>query len=67
VFFGPEPLTRYFPPQGVRWVPVTDAQPSTLALVWTPRTPAELVARLLTVVRSITGWGQNMAPLARTV
>ncbi|MCX4096881.1 LysR family transcriptional regulator [Nocardia sp. alder85J] len=67
VFFAPEPLAGYFPPQGVRWVPVTDAEPSVLALVWTRRIPAELVTRLLTVVRSITGWDQNMAPLARTV
>lgn len=56
VFFAPEPLTRYFPPHGVRWIPVTDAQPSTLALVWIPDTPTELVTRLLGVVRPLTGW-----------
>lgn len=56
IWLAPEPLSRYFPMPRVVWLPVTDAAPSQLALVWTPGAPQPLVTELLTEVRRITGW-----------
>lgn len=74
VWLAPEPLSRYFPMPRVTWLPVTDAAPSHLALVWTARSSDLLMQRIAAQVRVITGWqpgagstDQNIAPLARTV
>ncbi|GIH17714.1 LysR family transcriptional regulator [Rugosimonospora africana] len=56
VWLAPEPLSRYFPTRRIRWLPVRDAAPSELALVWTSRAPEAIVARLVTEVRRLTGW-----------
>jgi DNA-binding transcriptional LysR family regulator len=56
VWLAPEPISRYLPSPGVRWLPVTDAEPSTLVAVWTPEAPAALVSRMIAEVRSLTGW-----------
>lgn len=32
-------FARAFPADGVRWLPITDAAPATLALAWNPRSP----------------------------
>jgi DNA-binding transcriptional LysR family regulator len=59
IWLAPEPLSRYFPANKVTWLPVADAAPSALALVWTPHVPARLAARLLEEVRRITGWPEG--------
>jgi DNA-binding transcriptional LysR family regulator len=56
VWLAPEPLSRYFPTRRVRWVPVDDAAPSPLALVWTARASETLMARMIAEVRGLTGW-----------
>jgi hypothetical protein len=56
IWLAPEPISRYFPSPHVRWVPVTDAEPSTLVAVWTPEAPTALVSRLIAEVRVLTGW-----------
>lgn len=56
VWLAPEPLARYFPMRGVTWVPVADAAPSYLALVWMPGAPEALIAHLIEHVRGLTGW-----------
>lgn len=53
VWFAPAPLARWAPPANVRWVPVTDAAPSDLALVWTAAAPEPLIARLVAEVRAL--------------
>lgn len=50
VWLAPEPLAAYFPAPRVRWVPVVDAAPSYLAVVWTARAPESLVSRLVAAV-----------------
>ncbi|WP_051450150.1 LysR family transcriptional regulator [Actinospica robiniae] len=59
VWFAPEPLARYFPLPGVVWVPVTDVEPSYLAVVWMPGAPEALIAHLVEHVRGLTGWGDR--------
>jgi DNA-binding transcriptional LysR family regulator len=56
IWLAPEPLSRYFPMPKIAWLPVEDATPSKLAVVWTPRAPEPLVAMLTAEVRRITGW-----------
>ncbi len=56
VWLAPEPLARYFPLPKVRWLPVVDAAPSHLAVVWTSRTPESLISRLVVEAREVTGW-----------
>lgn len=56
IWLAPEPLSRYFPMPKVTWLPVADAAPSDLAVVWTPQAPQPLVTRLVTEVRRITKW-----------
>jgi DNA-binding transcriptional LysR family regulator len=34
-----ESFARAFPVEGIRWLPITDAPPATLALAWNPRNP----------------------------
>lgn len=56
VWLAPEPISRHLPSPGVRWLPVTDAEPSTLVAVWTPEAPTALVSRMIAEVRVLTGW-----------
>lgn len=63
VWFAPEPLARYFPLPGISWVPVSDAAPSYLAVVWLPGAPQPLITQLVEQVRTLTGWdGQTPEP-----
>ncbi|MEV6772984.1 LysR family transcriptional regulator [Nocardia sp. NPDC051030] len=55
VWLAPEPLSRWIPATAVVWRTVTDAEPSELALVWTDRAPAQLIARMIAEVRTIIG------------
>jgi DNA-binding transcriptional LysR family regulator len=56
VWLAPEPLSRYFPMPKITWLPVTDAAPSDLAVVWTPQVPRPLMTRLVAEVRCLTNW-----------
>lgn len=58
VWLAPEPISRYFPSPKVRWLPVTDAEPSTLVAVWTPEAPTPLVTRMIAEVRALTRWSE---------
>lgn len=59
VWLAPEPLARYFPLPGISWVPVSDAAPSYLAVVWMPGAPEPLISQLVTQVRALTGWDEE--------
>jgi DNA-binding transcriptional LysR family regulator len=59
VWLAPEPLARYFPLPGVSWVPVPDAAPSYLAVVWMPGAPEQLISQLVAAVRALTGWEEG--------
>ena len=56
VWLAPEPLARYFPLPGVSWVPVSDAAPSYLAVVWMPGAAERPISQLVAHVRALTGW-----------
>lgn len=56
IWLAPEPISRYFRSPHVRWVPVPDAEPSTLVAVWTAQAPTALVSRMIAEVRVLTGW-----------
>jgi DNA-binding transcriptional LysR family regulator len=56
VWLAPEPLSRCLPDPPVRWLPVLDAEPSTLVAAWTAAAPTELVSRMIAEVRVLTGW-----------
>ncbi|MFF5206602.1 LysR family transcriptional regulator [Streptosporangium sp. NPDC000396] len=53
IWLAPEPLSRWAPAVNVRWLPVTDAEPYELAVVWNLRAPGPLVARLIAEVRKV--------------
>ncbi|MEU7900783.1 LysR family transcriptional regulator [Nonomuraea sp. NPDC049152] len=53
IWLAPEPLSRWAPATNVQWLPVTDAEPCELAVVWVPRAPESLVARLIAEVGKI--------------
>ncbi|MGV9771633.1 LysR substrate-binding domain-containing protein [Streptosporangium sp. NPDC003464] len=55
VWLAPEPLSRWVPVTNVRWLPVSGAAPSELALVWTARASQRLVATMIAEVRKVTG------------
>ncbi|MFF8601070.1 LysR family transcriptional regulator [Streptomyces sp. NPDC015232] len=55
VWLAPQPLEMLAPTGGVRWIPVEDAEPFELAVVWTDRAPQTLVTRLIAEVRTLTG------------
>ena len=55
-WLAPEPLSRWAPATNIRWIPISDAAPLDLAVIWTARAPEPLVARLVAEVRKITGW-----------
>ncbi|WP_344443043.1 LysR family transcriptional regulator [Kitasatospora nipponensis] len=56
VWLAPEPLSRWATAPGVHWLPVRDAEPAHLTIVWTSRAPEPLVTRLVTELRRFTGW-----------
>ena len=62
VWPAPEPLSRCFPVPRGSWVPVADAAPSRLALVWTERSPGALMAALAAQARAVTGWADGGDP-----
>ncbi len=59
VWLAPEPMARYFPLPGISWVPVRDAAPSHLAVVWMPGAEEPLISRLVEHVRALTGWEEK--------
>lgn len=56
VWLAPEPLSGSAPAGNVRWVPIADADPFDLAIVWPDRSPESLIARMIAEVRTITGY-----------
>ncbi|MGF6884801.1 DNA-binding transcriptional LysR family regulator [Nocardia sp. GAS34] len=56
VWLAPKPVGDWAATPGVRWIPVIDAESSDLAVVWLPSAPKDLVMRLISEVRAITGW-----------
>jgi DNA-binding transcriptional LysR family regulator len=66
VWLAPEPLSRQFLMPQIAWLPVTDAPPSHLAVVWTSRAPQSLVTRLIAEVRKLTNWTGH-APLSMMI
>src|SRR5690606_13409659 len=62
VWLAPEPISRYSPHPRVRWLPVVDAEPSTLVAVWTAAAPVPLVTRLVAETRALTGWDEPAEP-----
>jgi len=61
VWMAPEPLSRLVPAGNLRWIPVTDAGPFDLAIVWTDRAPDALIARMIAQVRAVTGYQAQVA------
>jgi len=61
VWMAPEPLSRLVPAGNLRWIPVTDAGPFDLAIVWTDRAPDALIARMIAQVRVVTGYQAQVA------
>jgi DNA-binding transcriptional LysR family regulator len=61
IWLAPEPLSRYFPAPHRVWLPVEDALPSRLAVVWPAKAPEPLVSRLIAEVRSVTGWTSDQS------
>ncbi|WP_283137052.1 LysR family transcriptional regulator [Rhizohabitans arisaemae] len=59
IWLAPEPLSHWVPVTNVRWLPVSDADPSELGLVWTDRAPEQLIARMIAEVRTVTGWTES--------
>jgi DNA-binding transcriptional LysR family regulator len=59
VWLAPEPLSRCLPDPPVRWLPVVDAEPSTLVAAWTATAPTALVSRMIAEVRGLTGWSDD--------
>jgi DNA-binding transcriptional LysR family regulator len=59
VWLAPEPLSRCLPDPPVRWLPVVDAEPSTLVAAWTATAPTVLVSRVIAEVRVLTGWSDE--------
>ncbi|MDT7840174.1 LysR family transcriptional regulator [Streptomyces justiciae] len=55
VWFAPEPLRALLPAGPVRWIPVTDAPPFDLAVVWHDQAPQPLITRLIAEVRALAG------------
>ena len=54
IWLAPEPLSGFAP--ALRWIPVSDASPFDLAIVWTRHASETLIARMIAEVRKITGW-----------
>jgi DNA-binding transcriptional LysR family regulator len=56
IWLAPEPVSRSLLSPQIRWIPVPDAEPSTLVAVWTAAAPTALVSRMIAEVRGLTGW-----------
>ncbi|MFJ8743628.1 LysR substrate-binding domain-containing protein [Embleya sp. NPDC127516] len=50
---APEPLAHSVPAMNIRWVPISDAEPVELAVVWTDRGPEELIATMVAEVPAL--------------
>ncbi|GAB0106829.1 LysR family transcriptional regulator [Nocardia sp. JMUB6875] len=61
ILMAPEPFARAAAAPGVRWLPVSDAQPAHMAALWLPRAPIGLISRLVAEVRAVTGWTDEPA------
>ncbi|MFE3227572.1 LysR substrate-binding domain-containing protein [Nocardia sp. NPDC059228] len=61
IVLAPEPFGRAAAVPGVRWLPVTDAEPAYMAALWLPRGPVGLISRLVAEVRTATGWADEPA------
>jgi DNA-binding transcriptional LysR family regulator len=59
VWLAPEPLSRWAPATNICWVPIADADPADLAVVWTSHAPQAAIARLIAEMRKITGWSER--------
>lgn len=53
IWLAPEPLAHSVPAMNIRWVPISDAEPVELAVVWTDRGPEELIATMVAEVRAL--------------
>ncbi|MBC2906452.1 hypothetical protein [Streptomyces cupreus] len=60
VWFAPQPLHALMPAGNVRWIPVTDAEPFDLAVVWPDHAPAPLITRLIAEVRAVAGHDRQL-------
>ncbi|MGV9452553.1 LysR family transcriptional regulator [Streptomyces sp. NPDC003635] len=60
VWFAPKPLESLVPAGNVRWIPVTDAEPFDLAVVWPDTAPQPVITRLIAEVRDVTGHDRRL-------
>ncbi|MEU8138065.1 LysR family transcriptional regulator [Streptodolium elevatio] len=60
IWLAPMPLGGLRPTGDLRWVPVSDAPPFDLAVVWTDRAPQPLITRLIAEVRVVTGHDRRL-------
>ncbi|MEV0173624.1 LysR family transcriptional regulator [Streptomyces sp. NPDC050803] len=60
IWFAPHPLHALMPAGNVRWIPVTDAEPFDLAVVWNDPAPQPLITRLIAEVRAVTGHDRHL-------
>jgi DNA-binding transcriptional LysR family regulator len=63
VWLAPRPVADWQVVPGVTWLPVTDAEPTSAAVLWLPETPPELIRPLVAETRATTGW--KVRPRAR--
>jgi DNA-binding transcriptional LysR family regulator len=56
VWLAPRPVADWKVVPGVTWLPVTDAEPTSAAVLWLPQTPPELIRPLVAEARATTGW-----------
>lgn len=52
IWLAPESLAQWLPAANVRWIPVTDAEPIDLAVVWKDHAPQDLVTATIAAVRA---------------
>ncbi|MET7300958.1 LysR family transcriptional regulator [Embleya sp. NPDC005575] len=55
IWLAPEPLARWAPAMNIRWVPIADADPVDLAVVWADRAADDLIATMIAEVRTLVG------------
>jgi DNA-binding transcriptional LysR family regulator len=60
IWLAPQPLKALLPTGGLRWIPVTDAENFDLAVVWHDRAPQPLITRLISEIRSLTGYDERL-------
>jgi hypothetical protein len=61
IWFAPQPLDSVLSLGGLRWLPVVDAEPFDLAVVWADHAPRHLITRLITEVRTATAAHDHQA------